>query len=152
MGHVNLRIEFDFYGTKPDGYTDYFNKKSIQQILTLNTLAPFTYFPAAGRQGFKPPGNTIFGCWSSYSNYLGKETSSKYYITRINFPEPGKWVELVNPVGLFFDSTSEDEPFLILYDFQPTDTSPRAERAKGKLQNRAPNPIDTWVDWYPYFG
>ncbi len=147
-----LQIEFNFYPTKPNGRTDYFDKKSIQAILILNTLAPLTIFPKAGVFGFKPPANTNFGRWTSVSSYLGKEVSGKYYVTRINFPDPGKWAELVNPVGLFFDSTSDDSPFLTLYDFQPTNVSVRKDRAKGKLDNRRPIPINTWIDWYPYFG
>jgi hypothetical protein len=150
---AKLRIEFSFYPKLPDGWRqDYENKKSIQDILNLDSLAPFTNFTDAGRHGFKPPANTIFGRWSSVSNYLGKEANGRYYVTRINFPEPGRWSELVNPVGLFFDSTSEDSPFLTLYDFQPTNTSVRKDRARGKLENRKPIPMDSWVDWYPYFG
>lgn len=140
---TTLRIEFNLYKQ--------YDKKLIQGILTLNNLAPFTDFSKAGVHGFKPPANTTFGRWTSPSNYLGKESGGRYYVTRINFPDPGKWVELVNPVGLFFDSTSDDQPFLTLYDFRPTDTSVRKERAKGKLVNRAPIPADTWVDWYPVF-
>jgi hypothetical protein len=149
---VRIAIEFDFYPTNTDGRTDYFNKIPVRDFLGLTTFVQPTYFPAAGKFGFKPPANAQIGVWNSVSKYIGKEISGKYYVTHIDFPEPGRWVELENPVGLFFDSSSQDEPFLTLYGFVPLSTEPRRERAKGKLENKGPIEVDRWVDWYPYYG
>jgi hypothetical protein len=137
---VTLRIEFSFYAKKPDGYTDYTDKKSVSESLILDTLAPYTHFPKAGHHGFKPPAGTTFGRWTSRSQYLGKEVSGKYYVTRIESFDEGRWKELGNPVGLFFDSISQDDPFLTLYYFDPTDTTPRSERRRGKTREQETSP------------
>lgn len=144
-----LQIEFKLYGKLTDRPED--QVKPIQGILTLDFLAPFIMYPTM--KTFKPPPNTPFGHWTSPSQYLGKERGGKYYLTNLNFFYTEGAVHdpnVINPVGLFFDSTSDAEPFLTLYDFRPTDTSVRRERAVGVLDNRAPIPTrHTWVEWYP---
>ncbi len=143
-----VQIEFKLYGKLSDPPEDLV--KPIQGMLTLNSLAPFTYHDP--KSTFKPPGNTTFGRWTSPSLYLGKELTGKYYVTNLTFSYPEGYAHdrrVINPVGLFFDSTSDDEPFLTLYDFRPTDTSVRIERAVGVLDNRSPIRTHTWVEWYP---
>ena len=120
--------------------------KPTKGMLNLDIHAPITEFAKAGHNGFKPPANTIFGHWSSHSHYIGKEISGKYYVTRINFPNPGKYADIGNPVGLFFDSTSDSEPFLTLYHFDLTRMY--SEKPRGILKTPKPFDTETWVDWY----
>lgn len=143
---AKLMINFDYYLTKDDGYTDYGDRQLASELLVLTALAAETYV-RGGANDITPPANATWGRWSSTSRFLGKESSGKYYLTRLNFPEPGRWKELENPVALFFDSTSQTNPFLTLYRFLP-DIRP-IEGKSGKLENRAPVPMDRWVNWYP---
>ncbi|HVN00590.1 MAG TPA: hypothetical protein VMT68_10280 [Caulobacteraceae bacterium] len=149
---MRIAIDFDLYKTDPFGFTEP-SWTTIHDFLNLRTLAEPTYFPAAGRLGFSPPANAQFGVWSSASMYLGKETSGKYYIAEdVEFPEQGRWVGIESPVGLFFDSSSATEPFLILYAFRVYSQKLDLEHGKGKLDNKGPAPVDRWVEWYPYSG
>ena len=148
---ATLKIEGSFYRLGEDGPIDYDAKVTLQETLVLTALAPVTLNPNYGHSP-KPPADAALGGWMSSSIYLGKELTGRFYVTIVNFPEPGQWKELVNPAGLFFDSTSEDDPFLTLYDFQPTSKSLRKSRARGKLINKRSDLGNTWVDWYPYFG
>lgn len=86
-----------------------------------------------------------WGVWRSYSPYLGNIVTGNFYIARIDFPDPGRWRNLVNPTGLFFDKTSSS-PFLTLYDFNFTYKAARTRY--GHLDNKSPVPFDGWITWY----
>ncbi|HVN00589.1 MAG TPA: hypothetical protein VMT68_10275 [Caulobacteraceae bacterium] len=148
---MKIAIDFWFYPAKsPDGFLrDYSNKTTVHAFLNLDTVVPVTQNPKAGMDGFKPPSGAHLGVWRSSSMYLGKESSGSYYITMLDFPEPGRWKGINNPVGFFFDSTSDSRPFLTIYGFELEHLDWLRDPLLGMLENRAPAKIDTWVDWHP---
>ena len=120
--------------------------------LQLITTSPLFYWTKTGQNGHKPPANATFYRWWSHSPYLGRELEGKYCIVNCNlqYKPDGtpKWHGITNPVGLFFDSTSNEKPFLVLYDFKFSDTLLRKYPRQGKLGD----PISgNWVEWHKYF-
>ena len=144
-----LDITIDVHGTRGEHST---SNRTVSAKLLLNSVADYSEYVEQSGGTLKPPAKTPFGRWQSSSIYLGKEQSGKYYVTRLLLPdiESGTIYDsrVKNPVGLFFDSTSDDEPFLILYDFYPADMSHRMAGGFGLL-DRAAVPTSNGVHWLP---
>jgi hypothetical protein len=148
---LKLNVNFDYYPEKPGqpGYRDYYDRRFISETVALDSLVTPSYSANIIRDGFKPPTGAVMGRWTSTSNFIGAEVHGRYWVVYIDFPEPGRWQELVNPVGLFYDSTSDTTPFLTLYDFSPQSSEPRYHGRSGELDNRKPMPLQTWLKWHP---
>lgn len=148
---IKLNVNFNYYPDRPgeEGFHDYADRRFVSELVTLDSLVDPTYRANVVRDGFKPPAGAVLGRWTSTSQYIGAEMHGRYWIVYIDFPEPGRWQELVNPAGLFYDSTSDSQPFLTLYDFSPQSTVPRDHGRSGKLENRKPLKLDTWLKWHP---
>ena len=126
---VNIELAFDL-NSFPRKNEPNDEKIHGRLLMMLSTLAPVTYVPSHYFPNpchrhperliheYHRPANIIYGRWISFSDYVGKETSGKYFILlQESMYDPEGLV--VNPSACFFDSRSEEFPFLTLYGLSP---------------------------------
>lgn len=158
-----VRLNIELYGRTADNRVDYAGGRHVEEALVnLQTVAPVTYIEEGLFGNLTIPKNAHTGRWSCTSKYVGREATGFYWVTanlQIGDPESyqvwrgpnGK--PLTNPVGLFFDSASTTDPFLMLYDFSPASFDADKERNGGNaVLDRSPIPLSsTWMIWKPWY-
>lgn len=159
----NVRLGIDIYGRTPDNRVDYAGgKRTEEAFVSLNTLAPVTYIEEGLFGSLAIPKNAHTGRWYCTSKYVGRESSGFYWVTaNLAIGEADSYQvwrgpngrPLANPVGLFFDSASSTDPFLMLYDFAPASFDADKVRSGGNaVLDRSPIPISsTWIIWQPVY-
>jgi hypothetical protein len=104
-----------------------------RQLIMLATRAPPHVYT-----GLPRPRNATPGTWVSASPYLGRELTGEYYLSNDL---------LYTQSCQFYDSGSDEVPFLKLFNFQPY-YIPIQAQGEGQLRNTGPSPVSPRVLWF----